>query len=42
MKQQLIKASVFAGAALACAGVFSMYAKPEFLVELANQLWSCF
>lgn len=23
-------------------GVFSMYTSPEFIVDMANQLWSCF
>lgn len=30
----------FAGAVLL--GVFLLYARPEFLVMLAEQLWSCF
>jgi hypothetical protein len=31
-------------AALACIllAVFSLYSHPDFLVTLANQLWSCF
>ncbi|MFZ3129423.1 MAG: hypothetical protein WA136_15550 [Rhodoferax sp.] len=24
------------------AGVFSLYTQPDFLVQLANQLWACF
>jgi len=24
------------------AGVFALYTRPEFLVNLADQLWSCF
>ncbi len=24
------------------AGVFGLYRRPEFLVQLANQLWTCF
>jgi hypothetical protein len=23
-------------------GAFSMYTSPEFIVDMANQLWSCF
>ena len=23
-------------------GVFSLYARPEFLLTLANQVWACF
>jgi hypothetical protein len=30
------------GAALALAGVFAMYLRPEFLVDLSNQVWACF
>jgi hypothetical protein len=38
----LARAGLLAAAALACAGVFALYTQPEFLVELANQLWACF
>jgi len=24
------------------AGVFMLYAQPDFMVQMANQLWSCF
>ena len=24
------------------AGVFALYTRPDFLVQLANQLWACF
>jgi len=24
------------------AGVFMLYTRPEFLVDMANQLWACF
>ena len=27
---------------LALLGVFSLYARPEFLLTLANQVWACF
>lgn len=31
------------GAVLAAlAGVFLLYTRPEFLVDMANQLWACF
>lgn len=29
-------------AILACLAVFAMYAAPEFMVMLADQVWSCF
>ncbi len=27
---------------LALAGVFYLYTQPDFLVQLANQVWACF
>ena len=33
---------VYAAAVAALAGVFALYTRPEFLVNLADQLWSCF
>jgi hypothetical protein len=42
MKRALLHTAAYASAAVACAGVFAMYLKPDFLVELANQLWACF
>jgi hypothetical protein len=24
------------------AGVFSLYAQPDFLVQIGNQIWACF
>lgn len=34
---------ILALAALAAlAGVFLMYTRPDFMVDMANQLWSCF
>ncbi|MBE2263259.1 MAG: hypothetical protein IAE92_10990 [Burkholderiaceae bacterium] len=33
----------WAAAALAAlAGVFMLYTRPEFLINMADQLWSCF
>jgi hypothetical protein len=29
-------------AVLALAAVFLMYTQPDFMVDMANQLWSCF
>ena len=34
---------VWIAAALAVLlGVFGLYLRPEFMVEMANQVWSCF
>ncbi len=33
---------VFVVVAAALAGVFALYTRPEFLMNLADQLWSCF
>ena len=32
----------YAVVAAALAGVFALYTRPEFLMNLADQLWSCF
>jgi hypothetical protein len=29
-------------AVVALAAVFLMYTRPDFMVDMANQLWSCF
>jgi hypothetical protein len=29
-------------AAVVLAGVFFLYTQPDFMVQMANQLWSCF
>jgi type II secretory pathway component PulM len=41
-KPLAIKALVWTGVLLALAGVWSLYTQPDFLVKLADQLWSCF
>lgn len=33
---------VYAVVGAALAGVFALYTRPEFLMNLADQLWSCF
>jgi hypothetical protein len=33
---------LYAVVVAALAGVFALYTRPEFLVNLADQLWSCF
>lgn len=42
MKPLAIKALAWTGVLLALAGVWSLYTQPDFLVKLADQLWSCF
>ena len=43
MRRQLAKtALIWTTITAALLGVFAMYAKPEFLVTLADQLWACF
>lgn len=41
-KLMLKKWGLYALALLALASVFSAYLRPDFLVSLADQLWSCF
>ena len=38
----LRKTLLWSLAILASLGVFSLYGRPEFLVTLADQVWSCF
>lgn len=42
MKPLAIRALVWAAVLLALAGAWSLYTRPDFLVNLADQLWSCF
>lgn len=42
MTPRMRRLSVFGLAGVALLGVFLLYARPEFLVMLAEQLWSCF
>jgi hypothetical protein len=30
------------GAAVVLAGVFYLYTRPDFLVQMVNELWACF
>ena len=39
-RKRHIIASVLAVAALA--GVFMLYTRPDFLLQLSNQIWACF
>jgi len=36
------KIALWSLAMLVLLGVFSLYARPEFLLTLANQVWACF
>ena len=36
------KLLVYAAALAVLLGVFALYTRPEFLTNLADQLWSCF
>jgi len=38
----LQKISWWMAAVLACLAVFALYTRPDFLLTLANQVWSCF
>lgn len=42
MKPLVVKAFVWAGVALALLATLALYNRPDFLVNLADQLWSCF
>ncbi|MGS5086608.1 hypothetical protein ACVC7V_08850 [Hydrogenophaga sp. A37] len=42
MKPLVVKALMWTGVALALLGTLSLYNRPDFLVNLADQLWSCF
>ena len=42
MRPLVIKALGWSGVALALLGTLALYNRPDFLVNLADQLWSCF
>lgn len=42
MKPLAIQALVWSAVALALLGTLTLYQRPEFLVSLADQVWSCF
>lgn len=42
MKPLVVKALVWGSVALALLGTLALYNRPDFLVNLADQLWSCF
>jgi hypothetical protein len=39
--KNLVLILTYAMGALSLAGVFAMYLSPEFVFNLANQMWSC-
>jgi hypothetical protein len=42
VKPLAVRALVWAAVALALLGTLMLYQRPDFLVNLADQLWSCF
>lgn len=42
MKRLAVKALIGSLVAVALLGTFALYNRPGFLVNLADQLWSCF
>lgn len=42
IKPLALKAVVWVAAGLALLGTLALYQRPDFLVRLADQLWSCF
>ena len=42
MKPRTRQALLYAGALLVLLLVFTLYTRPDFLRELADQLWACF
>jgi hypothetical protein len=41
-QRRLLQGLGWIAAALALLGTFALYNRPDFLVNLADQLWSCF
>ncbi|MFP8777582.1 hypothetical protein [Hydrogenophaga sp. RWCD_12] len=42
MRPAASRALIWAGVLLALAGTMVLYTRPDFLVQMADQLWSCF
>lgn len=42
MRPVAARLMIWTGVLLALAGTLAMYNRPDFLVNLADQLWSCF
>ena len=41
-RHRIARAAGLGAIALALAGVFALYTRPDFLVTLADRVWSCF
>ena len=37
-----VKAALWALVLIVLGGVFAMYLQPDFMVDMANQVWACF
>ncbi len=42
MKNRLLRAGITIAAGLALLGTLALYQRPGFMVQLADQIWSCF
>ncbi|MGJ7611063.1 MULTISPECIES: hypothetical protein [unclassified Variovorax] len=42
LRRHITNAGCLAAALVVLGGVFAMYVHPDFLVTLADQIWSCF
>jgi hypothetical protein len=42
MNHRATKVLLYGAAMVALLGVFALYTRPDFLVNLANQVWACF
>lgn len=42
MRPGVVRALWWSVSAIALLGTFALYNRPDFLVSLADQLWSCF
>lgn len=41
-RRRLSRAAWLCAAALALAGVFALYTRPDFVVTMIDQIWACF
>lgn len=41
-RAHLLRLSGWAAVLAVLAGVFALYLRPDFMVDVANQLWACF
>ncbi len=42
MKPWVLKALLWSSAVLALAGAWTLYTQPDFMVQMADRVWSCF